>query len=450
MNETEILETFRGLDEKRGPLMKRSRDILAKAEAENRDITASEEAQIDSLLSSLDAINGCKQGMANEYKGIRSVADLADYITALQPRRGAPIALDADGSGGGGDASRWQSLDGREIRVANPTERFADVVNARGGENLSIGKVVRGVATGDWRGAESEHRAMSEGTGSAGGFTVPTPLSASVIDLARNKSRIIQAGAITVPMESQTLSVARLTDDPAAAWKAENAAMSSSDMVFDKVTFTARTLVASVKMSVELFEDAPNIDAVVNDAIASALALELDRVALYGSGTAPEPQGILGATDVQTISMGTNGAALTDYTKFNEASRKVAEANGTATAAIMNPRELYALDALTDTTGQPLNPPQSFGRLAKFDTNQIPVNQTQGTASDASFAVIGDFSKVMVGVRTNLTLEVSRMAADSASSAFENVQVWVRAYLRADVQLAKPDHMVTISGIIPA
>jgi HK97 family phage major capsid protein len=158
---------------------------------------------------------------------------------------------------------------------------------------LSFDRYLKGPATGNWDGAEHE-RALSEGTATAGGHLVPTPLSARMIDLARNETRVFQAGAITVPMTSQTLKLARLTAEGSPAWKTENAAITDADMTFDSVTFTARTLVRLVKLSVELFEDAdPSSEDVIARAFASQLALELDRVALRGTGTPPEPRGVL-------------------------------------------------------------------------------------------------------------------------------------------------------------
>ena len=49
----------------------------------------------------------------------------------------------------------------------------------------------------------------------------------------------------------------------------------------------------------------------------------------------------------------------------------------------------------------------------------------------------------MVGIRTSFTLEVSRIAA----SAFENLQIAVRAYLRADVQLAHPEAFDVLDSV---
>jgi HK97 family phage major capsid protein len=116
---------------------------------------------------------------------------------------------------------------------------------------LSFDKFLRGIASGNWDNAPEE-RALSEGTLTAG-HLVPTPLSSRVIDLARNASRVLQAGAITVPMGSQTLKLARLTGEGTPAWKNENASITAADMTFDSVTFQARTLVRLVTLSVELF-----------------------------------------------------------------------------------------------------------------------------------------------------------------------------------------------------
>ena len=92
------------------------------------------------------------------------------------------------------------------------------------------------------------------------------------------------------------------------AWKTENAAITDADMTFDCVTFTARTLVRLVKLSVELFEDAdPSSEDVIARAFASQLALELDRVALRGTGTAPEPRGVLNTSGVTVTTHGANG-----------------------------------------------------------------------------------------------------------------------------------------------
>jgi HK97 family phage major capsid protein len=83
---------------------------------------------------------------------------------------------------------------------------------------------------------------------------------------------------------------------------------------------------------------------------------------------------------------------------------------------------------------QPLRQPDVVAALQKFRTTNIP----SGSPA-ASDVFVGDFTQLMIGVRTNFTLEVSRQAADATNSAFTNLQVWIRCYMRADVQLAHPE-----------
>ena len=88
--------------------------------------------------------------------------------------------------------------------------------------------------------------------------------------------------------------------------------------------------------------------------------------------------------------------------------------------------------------------------MAKFVTKQVPINLVKGSSTDATEIYVGDFQQMLVGLRTGSHLEVSRQAADGSGSAFSDLQVWIRAYLRTDLVLAKADHFVVIDGIIPA
>src|SRR5207248_11478832 len=130
----------------------------------------------------------------------------------------------------------------------------------------------------------------------------------------RAKGRTFQAGVRTVPMESDTLMFARLSGGVTPAWKNEGDEIAEQAMSFDRVTLKPQTLPLLVKISQELFDDiSPEAASVIEDELLSALALELDRVILRGSGTLPEPEGILNQADVTTQSLGTNGAALNGY-----------------------------------------------------------------------------------------------------------------------------------------
>ncbi len=153
------------------------------------------------------------------------------------------------------------------VRAGQPLGemRMTDYVAARGltpdeHRDLSLQKYLRGMVFGDWQGADAERRAMAEGTLAAGGAMVPTPLSARIIDQARNQARVMQAGATVVPMETQTLALARVAGDPSAAWHSENATIAPSDATLEQVTLRAQTLAGIVQLSRELLEDAAGVD----------------------------------------------------------------------------------------------------------------------------------------------------------------------------------------------
>jgi HK97 family phage major capsid protein len=306
---------------------------------------------------------------------------------------------------------------------------------------LSFDRFLRGMATGRWEGAEHE-RALAEGTIGAGGALVPSPLSARVIDLARNATRVFQAGAVTVPMTAQTLALARLTSEGTPAWKSENAAITAADMVFDRVTFTARTLVRLITLSVELFEDAdPSSEDVIARAFAGQMAVELDRVALLGSGTAPEPRGVLNQSGVTLSAHGANGTAISNYDWWLDAKGTVLAGNFEPNAHIQAPRSSTSLAKLKEaTTNAYLAPPA--GMLPMLTTKTIPINVTVGTSTDTSYIITADWSNLLVGIRTDFTLRFlgERYLADNLQYAF-------LAYLRADVQLAQPAAFVVDTGV---
>jgi HK97 family phage major capsid protein len=279
---------------------------------------------------------------------------------------------------------------------------------------------------------------MGTSPGGAGGWLIPTPLSLDVIDLARAQTRVLQAGARTIPMTSKTLDMARLEKDAVPTWKIENQSATPSDLQLGRLTLTAHTLVALVKLSVELAEDAPNAPSLIEHSFAESLALALDYAALRGDPTVAgqdQPRGIL---NTPGVTLTPAGGALTDYSLFSQAAQTLAAANAPATEAIgiiCHPRTPGTLDRLKDTQNNPLRQPESWGRMNKFGTTQVPVNLGAGTNESEAYVAV--WSALYIGMRTDLMVELSREAADSTNSAFRDLQVWLRAYLRADVLVSR-------------
>lgn len=409
-----LLEELR---QKREQARNAADEILTRAQEEERDLTAEEATSYHkATLDAREADDEIEASLEREIAEVR----------AKDVRRPTP--------------------DVPSEPVLTREQKLTDWVQARGmvapsEQPLSFDRYIRGLATGRWDGAEEE-RALSEGTLTAGGHLVPTPLSARVIDLARNATRVFQAGAITVPMSAQTLKLARLTVENAPAWKAENAAITAADLTFDSVTFTARTLVRTILLSVELFEDAdPSSEEVIARSFASQIALELDRVALRGSGTAPEPRGVLNQSGITTTTHGANGAVIANYDFWLDAKGAVSGNNFEPNAHIQAPRSNTSLSKLKEaTTNAYLAPPASM--LPMLQTKQVPINLTVGTSTDCSEIYTAQWDQLMIGIRTDFNIQFlrERYLADNLQYAFV-------AYLRADVQVAQPLAFAVDTGV---
>jgi HK97 family phage major capsid protein len=391
--------------------------VLTRAQEETRDLTAEELAEFTGHVAT--------QREVEDEIDRRRDQELAEL-------RAAPV--------------RQPGPDVPREPVLTREQSVYDWLQARGAfdqadQPLSFDRYLRGLATADWTGAPQE-RALAESTIGAGGALVPAPLSARVIDLARNRTVVFRAGAQTVPMTSQTLALARLTSEGTPAWKSENATITAADMVFDRVTFTARTLVRLITLSVELFEDAdPSSEDVIANAFAGQMAVELDRVALLGTGTPPEPRGVLNQSGITSTAHGANGTVITNYDWWLDAIGAVRAAGFEPNAHIQAPRSSTSLSKLKEaTTNAYMTPP--VGLLPMLTTKSIPITLTVGTSTDTSLVFTADWSNLLVGIRTDFRLRFlgERYLADNLQYAF-------LAYLRADVQLAQPTAFVVDTGV---
>jgi HK97 family phage major capsid protein len=391
-----------------------------RAHAEGRDLNADESRLFD--------------------RGNGVLNKIGDLITLNEQ---AKMSMDQASAGSGGG-----SRDYVPNRPLAKGQTFLGAVRAQDPydetpEDLSIGKIVKAMITGDWRGADREaasvKNAMS-GAG-AGGVLLPTVTSASIIDLARNKTRVLEAGAQIVPMNDRTVVVPRWTGDPAMAWRAENAAIAEVDGSMDAVTLTAKSLAAIVRISRELVEDT-DVEAVVREAIASALAVKWDYAGLYGAGT-NEPTGIKVNAGVTKTSLGANGATPT-WDNLIDGVGRLRDNNEEPTAQIMADRTLRTLSKIKEgTTNAYMAPPSYLSDVPRLTTNQVPVNLTVGTSSDTSDLFTGDFRQLYMGVRTSpLVIQLSERYADSG-------QIGLLVWFRGDIQVARSKAFDVVTGVRP-
>lgn len=329
---------------------------------------------------------------------------------------------------------------GKPIPVYRADESMAHERN-RG--DLTAGSMVRAYLAGPRN--DDERRSLAVGTDSAGGYTVPTPLAREFIDLLRTLTRVIQAGAQTVSMPSQTLTMAKLLTDVVPTYRGELGAVSEDQPTLGEVALSANSLAVVIRVSRELLQDSVNIDSIIDTTIANAFSIEVDRAALFGSGTSNEPTGLVNTAGVQTTDMAVNGAALAGYGEVLSHLQALSDANVNldGVASLMAPRTQFALAALTATDNQPLMAPEPWASVRKLPTTAVPVNQDQGTANDASSIITGDFRDLYIGMRQEL--QVQRLNERYA----DTLEVGFLASMRYDIAITRPASFSILRGITP-
>ena len=251
-------------------------------------------------------------------------------------------------------------------------------------------------------------RDLNVGTATAGGNLVDDELlSGSFIDLLRNRLALAQAGMTTLSGLSGNISIPRQTSAATAYWVGESSSPTESQQAIDQVNMSPKTCGAFVDYSRRLLlQSSIDVEAMVRDDLARVIALELDRVGIYGTGSSNQPLGINNTSGIGSQTITTFGT----FAEYIGMETDVAAANADAGSLryIINASARGALKSTEKASG-----------TAQFvyendEINGYPVivsNQLQN--NDALF---GDFSMLIMGMWSGLDLTVDPYAGATAGT----------------------------------
>lgn len=332
------------------------------------------------------------------------------------------------------------------MRNAADFRKHYGAEHAGGADELDFADFLRGVAK--MKTSAAVQNALSVGTDTAGGFSVPSRLMPGILQAMVPVSSLLRAGAGIVPLAegAKSFTTAAVSTIPTAAWRAESGALASSDPVFRAVVAAPKSLAFTFKISRELLADGQNIQDALLLAIGQSFAKELDRAGLRGSGTSPEPRGVLNTSGIQAVTNGANGASLatTRYANVFSAVQALLQADAPMpTAVIGSPRSIVGLAQLADTTNQPLMVPGMLQPMQMIATSQIPNTLTVGTSSDCSELYVADFSNLYFMMREAVSVQLlSELYAATGEIGFA-------CHVRADVMLTYPAAFSVVTGVRP-
>ena len=256
------------------------------------------------------------------------------------------------------------------------------------------------------------------------GYTVATDLLAqSFIDVLRNRMILPSLGATFLTGLQGNVAIPRKTAASTAYWVAENVAPTEGAITFDQVTLSPTTLAAYVDYSRRLMiQSSLDVESLVRNDLATSIAVELDRVALVGTGT-NVPTGVLYQSGIGTYAFGTNGGAPSWAMVVNLVSEVAIDNALNGNLAFVTNHKVVAKMRQT--------PRQSSGVEGNFlmetdmsllgypvaVSNQIPSNLTKGSASGVCSAMMfGDWSQLLVGMWSGIDLMVDPYTGSSAGT----------------------------------
>ena len=249
--------------------------------------------------------------------------------------------------------------------------------------------------------ADVLRRDLNVGTATAGGNLVATDLLAgSFIDLLRNRSVAVRAGATVLNGLSGNIAIPKQSGAATAYWVAESGAPTESQQTVSQVTMTPKTVGAYTDFSRRLtLQSSIDIETMVRSDLATVIALAIDKAALYGTNADNQPKGLTGQTGINTVAFAAANATFAELVAMETGiASDNADVNGMT--YLVNPaqRGVYKSTAKfgSGTDATIWEPGNTVNGYRTEVSNQI-------VAGDVLF---GNFAELLIGFWSGLDLMV--------------------------------------------
>lgn len=254
------------------------------------------------------------------------------------------------------------------------------------------------------------------------------------IDALRANSVVDRLGATVISDAEGNLHLPKNASGAAGQWIAQNAALTPVDGDFDSVTMTPKHVGALTEFSRNmLLQSSPDIETLIRNDFAQALAIALDAAALVGGGS-NQPSGIIDRlTDASAL--GTLGTPTWAEVLGLIAGVEVANAATGRLGWAVNPR---AVQTLRSTPKKVVGSPPSFevGGFIMDGPNDLAGYPAASTTSlgaigspDPGVAIFGNWASLIVAYWSGVDI----LTNPYESTAYSKGNVQVRGLLTADV-----------------
>lgn len=192
----------------------------------------------------------------------------------------------------------------------------------------------------------------------------------------------------------------------APVWLAENAATTQATDLFALDSLTPKRVTAWLDVSVQLLKQGPRVEQFLRNEMTRALAAEIQRVAIAGTGASNQPTGILNAPGIGSVVGGVDGAAptLANVAALEYAVTGTAKADRGNCAFVCSP---YVRQKLRQTFVNGTGSAAIWGKDEAYSllghpagvTPSSPDTLTKGASAGICSAIIfGEMSELIIGL----------------------------------------------------
>ena len=334
-------------------------------------------------------------------------------------------------------------------------------VSAKEAKDVSMVKMIKGVITGDWRGAEKEQeiqkavqqKAIEQGSSVAGGYLIPTELSSEIVDRIVAKNVLAQLGVTQARPQRLHFDIPKVNGGTTAYWVGENAEITESNMDFGLISMRPKIVAALTGASRTSIDSGDaGIMGIIEGDLTKALSAAIMTKALYGDGTANTPIGLLNTVGVKTLNPGeTSTGDVPTYDLLLQMINKVedddidgARWGFLSRAGVFNLLKKQKVPQFSgQTDGQAVFAP-IISDAALAAAIGVPfqktsaVSKTNGTNSNLANLIYGDWSQFVMATWGGLMIESTSVGG----KAFVNHMYLVKATMEMDFAVRRPTAFV--------
>jgi HK97 family phage major capsid protein len=391
------------------------------AESEGRDFSSSEKKLVDQWESERNSIQA-----EIEKKSNRIQNQLSGKLDNLLSENGFSQ------TGNQSSATVAKNTRGEAIHVLNKADKVAAL--SKTSVPHGVGEVIRARICGiNDHTPQPIRAAMTGGNDLTGGILVPNDLSGQLIDIARAKSVLMNAGVQTIVLRSGSENtIARVVSQVTPEIKSEMSLFTAQDINLGGISLVPRTVGVYLECSRELAEDAPNFVQMIENQIASTLAVSIDKYGIQGFGGTSV--GLTGSTAITE----TGSIGAIQWSDLSSAVTSIRVANHEPNAFVMYPTIHDAL--LNSVTGDGTNAakgwleaPPSIRDKSYYNTTNCPLGNV----------IVGDFSKYAFGLRTGVQIETSA----TAGNLMKQHAIGIKVTIRCDYAILDASAFQRLAGV---